>query len=551
MGTKVKKNWILILIFLLALFFRLWKLETYPEAIDEDEMALGYYGYSLSNFGVDEYGNKFPIYFKSVGDYKYGLYSYAVAPIVKIFGLNTFTTRFPSAVFGALSIIAIYFLALTIFNNKTYALASSFVLAINPTHIHFSRVSYGNIMGAFFTVLAITFFLKFIKSKNIRNFILTLVPFVLAIFSYQAYRILIPVIFLTLTIILYRQFSKKLLMLLGIVLTTVIISFVPVESRARSQSILTIIDKPALFENAAEDNSAGTNLLLTRIIHNKITSFSLDFANRYFSYFDPSFLFLETSITSERHSIPKVGLIFLIELPILLISIYAFSKLKKNKLILVPFIMLFSAPLASATIVGVRSITRSVFLVYALSLIIGVGFGFLFEQKKFKKYVIGILAFLYVGNFIFFFHQYTVHKIYHHPWNNDVGLKEMVLSINKTYKDRYQKIVVSRGHYVPFLFYGKENPNDFINKKGIFEKLIFNMPYDCPPTGQKNTLYVCFGYKVPKAGRIIEVFRYKDGLPAIILVDFNEKQFGPLPKRLEWNEEPSKINLNGNYWPEN
>jgi hypothetical protein len=77
------------------------------------------------------------------------------------------------------------------------------------------------------------------------------------------------------------------------------------------------------------------------------------------------------------------------------------------------------------------------------------------------------------------------------------------------------------------------------------------MPYDCPPIGQKNTLYVCFGYKVPKTGRVIEVIRYRDGLPAIILVDFNEKQLGPLPKRLEWNEEQSKINLNGNYWPEN
>lgn len=560
MGTKVnktwlvslaKKNWILIIIFLLALFLRVWKLDVYPEALDEDEMALGYYGYSLSSFGTDEYGNRFPMYFKSVGDYKYGLYSYTVAPVIKIFGLNTFTTRLPSAVFGSLSVLAIYFLALNIFNKKSFALASSFVLAVNPTHIHFSRVAYSNIMGAFFTVVSIAFFIKFIKLKSVKNFLLTLIPFILAIFSYQAYRILIPVILTFIAIFLYKQLSKKVLILLGIVFTVVIISFIPLESRARSQSILTIVDKPALFENATEDNSAGTDLLLTRMFHNKISLFSLDFTNRYLSYFDPRFLFLETSEFSERHSIPKVGLILLIELPVLLVSIYALSRFSKNKLMIVTFIMLFSAPLASATVVGARSVTRSVFLIYALSLIIGFGLDFLLEQKKFKKIIFAMLGFLYLGNLLFFYHQYTVHKIYHHPWNNDVGLKEMVQVINKTYKYNYQKIVVSRGHYIPFLFYGKESPKDFIEKTGIFEKLIFNMPYDCPSTGQKNVLYVCFGYKIPKAGRVIDVFRYKDGLPAIILVDFNEKQISPLPLRLEWGEEPSEVNLNGNYWPEN
>ena len=89
----------------------------------------------------------------------------------------------------------------------------------------------------------------------------------------------------------------------------------------------------------------------------------------------------------------------------------------------------------------------------------------------------------------------------------------------------------------------------FVNKK-LDEKLIFNMPHDCPALGQKKVLYVCFGYKVPKSARVLEVYRFKDGLPAIFLVDFNQKQEGSLPDRLEWGEEIPTYKLDEkDYWP--
>ncbi|UCG54652.1 MAG: glycosyltransferase family 39 protein, partial [Dehalococcoidia bacterium] len=182
------------LIFVLALLLRVWNLSNVPEAIDEDEMALGYYGYSLLVNQSDEYGNKFPLYFESAGDYKYGLYSYFAAIPVGLLGLNPFSTRIIAALAGSLSVIAIYYLALEIFNKRKYALLAAFVLAVAPTHIHFSRVAYNNVLGALFAITSIFFLIRWLKKESNKKAVFALLFYLLAILSYQAYRIYMPLV---------------------------------------------------------------------------------------------------------------------------------------------------------------------------------------------------------------------------------------------------------------------------------------------------------------------------------------------------------------------
>ncbi len=574
MKKLIQNNlFLLFLIFLLAFFLRVWNLAKYPEAIDEDEMANGYYAFSLLKNGTDEYGHKFPIYFESVKDYKYGLYSYFSIPAVGVFGLNPFSARFTACLAGSLSVIAIYFLALEIFPNAAFALLSSTLLAITPFHIHFSRVGYSNILGLFFSVLSILFFVRFLKKNKTKNVFLSLLFLVLSIFTYQTYRVLLPVFFV-LTLLVFNpleMIKKRNWKVFVFIITSVLIvllSFIPSESRKRALSFNELIDRPALIEQYSEDALMQTELVVTRAFHNKYLSFFKAFSERYFSYFDPRFLFIETSATTERHNIPNTGFVYFVDVVFLILGIsFIFSKVKNNQKY-IPFILLFSAPLASSMTMEARSVTRSVVMVIPLVILSAFGIYSLFEFKKIKKYLLVIVGLAYLISLIGFIHQYTVHKVIHHPWYSDVGLKEMVESVNKNYDD-YSKIVIAQGHYMPFLFYNQVDPKYFLKESLIsedfndgvrvkeFEKIVFNMPYDCPLAGKENILYVCFGYQIPKNSKIVDLIRYRDGQPAIILIEFG-KVDEKLPEKVNYFSEidsrfpkgilPESYN---SYWPIN
>lgn len=566
LGKINKFHILLLLVFFMALFLRFWKLGSYPEAIDEDEMAFGYYGYSLSNFGTDEYGHKFPIYFESVGDHKYGLYSYLAAIPISVFGLNNVTTRSVSALAGSLSVILIFFLVKKLSGNSTLSIISALVLALNPIHIHFSRVAYNNGLGAFFSMLVVYLFVVYISDKKKRHLVYAFIFALLAFYTYQTYRIFLPVVITLLYLLNVKKFVKDFRITLFVLLlfVTVFLSFISPESRARSTGVDILIDRPKLIEQYTEDGLANVNLIGTRLLHNKYVSLSYGFINRYFSYFDPVFLFSQLSAQTERHSIPNMGAFYFFESVLFVIGLIYVNKVFKGKNYLLLLILIVAAPIAAATVVGDRSITRSAVLVWGVSMLISVGFYQLFKGRKIYSI---ILLLLYVGGLTYFLHQYFIHKPRHQPWYGDVGLSEMV-SYTSKHKSDYKYVVISKGHYMPFIYYNLLSP-DYLKNNAVFlniapntgtriqsiDNIVFNMPYDCPSAGKLNVLYACFGYRIPRNSKAINVIRFRDDQPAIVLIEFG-KTDEKLPERVEYFDNDLRF-ANGilpdsypYFWPE-
>src|SRR3989338_9833529 len=128
---------ILILIILLAAFLRFWQLGENPPSLTWDEAAWGYNAYSLGIDGKDEFGRFLPLnYLESFGDFKPPVYAYLDIIPVKFLGLNEFAVRFPSALFGVLTVLLTYFLVKRLFpqskQKENYAFVSSLFLAISP-----------------------------------------------------------------------------------------------------------------------------------------------------------------------------------------------------------------------------------------------------------------------------------------------------------------------------------------------------------------------------------------------------------------------------------
>jgi 4-amino-4-deoxy-L-arabinose transferase-like glycosyltransferase len=179
----MKTKLILILIFVISFFLRIYKINETPPLL-WDEAALGYNAYSILETGKDEYGKQFPLIFKSFGDYKPGFYVYLSLPFVKIFGLNEISVRLPSIILGSLIPILLYFLIINLDKNKhKLALIAAWISCFNPYNIHYSRGAWETNIITFQIILLFLLFFK-------RKYILSGIVLGLSLYTYQSGKML-------------------------------------------------------------------------------------------------------------------------------------------------------------------------------------------------------------------------------------------------------------------------------------------------------------------------------------------------------------------------
>ncbi|MDZ7586156.1 MAG: glycosyltransferase family 39 protein [Patescibacteria group bacterium] len=79
---------------------------------------------------------------------------------VKLLGDNSFAWRFPSVIFGTISIAALYFFTLTVFNNQSLALLAAAIFSFDNLQLTMSRIAMNDIFVTTWIILALTFFYR-------------------------------------------------------------------------------------------------------------------------------------------------------------------------------------------------------------------------------------------------------------------------------------------------------------------------------------------------------------------------------------------------------
>lgn len=546
---KLKNSPGLFLFFaiLIGFFLRFWKLTELPLPLNGDELAFGYYGWSLLNFGTDEYGNRFPLYFPSIGDYKYPTLAYLNIIPAFFFGLHEITSRFWSAVAGVLLIPITFFISYSIFKSKLSAIITAWLIAISPWSLIYSRMGYESNVAVTLTSAAIALLL-YINDKKPRKKVVYLFPillFLLSIFCYGSQRIFIPLFligFCLITLVLKKYYSKliKYLLITTIVLTFIsAVSLIPWESRGRASGVLAFSlsedDKKFLAESIhwAGIASYQPPLPFIRLINNKITYNAFGFIDRYFDHFSAEFLFLKGGRHPE--SVPLIGNILLIELPFLMLGLASiFYKRELKALLLIWWILI--APFASALTLGGTNNVRALILFPALSIITAFGISRILDIRTlgiYKKFLIGGIILFISLNGLVGFYQIFFQKPVARPWNIDQGMKEMVNTVWEK-KDQYKGVAMMDTPYIFFLYYQQISPSEFQklakitdesrknqwNRVNTLDNIRFKMPYNCPKGGKANVLYVCKGTEVPQNAKIIKSVRFKDQIPAYTILEY-------------------------------
>jgi len=164
--TKLKPSRILfVLICLLFLFTRLYKISEIPPSVYWDEASIGYNAYSVLKTGKDEWGEFLPIHFRAFGEFKLPVYIYSVILFVQIFGLNEFSVRIPAVLFSLGSIILTYLLAKKLSSSEAVGLFSATLMTISPWFFIFSRTGFEVTAGLMFYLLGILLFLHKLNGK--------------------------------------------------------------------------------------------------------------------------------------------------------------------------------------------------------------------------------------------------------------------------------------------------------------------------------------------------------------------------------------------------
>lgn len=463
----MKKYWILILILIAATLLRFISLDKFPIGLNADEAALGYNAYSLIETGKDEHGVSWPLVFRSFDDYKPPLYVYLAIPFVKVLGLNVWSVRLPSAIMGVLTVFFAYLLvnALKIFSdkkkNETLALVSSFLLAVSPWHLHFSRGAWEVNVSTFLVALGIYGFI--LGLKNSKYFSLFSVSLALSLFTYHSARVIAPLLVVALVLI-YRQSLFKKENLKGIIIASVlgialslpvVLQLVSKEGRSRFSGVSIFADSgPLSYVLEQRRTNPHPDSLITKIKYNRYTAYAGYYAKNYLSHYSPSFLFF-TGDAIDRSRVPGFGQTYLI-LSIFIVAGLISLLIKSSsggKVILAWFLI---APAAAALTFQSPHALRSQNEVIPLSVITAYGIVYLFTFLfKFKNKIIPtVISLSLIAIFAFqiknYLYSYYVTYPREIPMAWQYGFSE-IANFTKANYDKYDKIIITDRYDQPYI----------------------------------------------------------------------------------------------------
>ncbi|PJA95152.1 hypothetical protein CO130_00650 [Candidatus Jorgensenbacteria bacterium CG_4_9_14_3_um_filter_38_10] len=228
-----KKIFLLAVILIIASFFRLYQINQTPPGLYPDEAMNG--NNALQALRTAPPAGGFKVFYPENAG-REGLFINIQAFFLNLFKVNEpWVLRLPSAIFGVLTVLGVYFLTKELFgenlksqapnskqiqNSKPFgnwkleignyevALLSSFLMATSFWHINFSRIGFRAIMAPFFLTWTLYFLLYALKkAETLTDSIKIFIPaaiggifYGLGFYSYIAYRATPLLIFIILLI---------------------------------------------------------------------------------------------------------------------------------------------------------------------------------------------------------------------------------------------------------------------------------------------------------------------------------------------------------------
>jgi len=413
---------LLLGILLLASLLRFVNSGNVPYGLSNDEASYIYSAYSVWTTGRGIDGTFLPISFNTDSSNS-PVPVYITAPFVGLFGVSLVTGRLPFILFGIGSIILIYFLAKELFKNEAIALLSASVLSISPWHLHVTRTAYDTVFAMFFFLLGTYLFVRGVKKGGI---LWSLIPFFLAFYSYHATKFVFLFLLPILIVLFYsklKQQKRTMLLFLGGYLAIIVSFFIimnPSGVTRQNETLLSYKDPGGVATVNYERENNEAPMIVREILHNKPLYFLRVMRENYLEAFSTNFLFLygDTTSSAVMLGVLSRGVMYLIELPLLLLGLYYLFRhgVKNGRNVVIAGLLI--APLASTFVSAKSYVLRDFNMTPFLSVIVACGIysGYLL-MKKYpailkKGVIIGFIGLygIFVLSYLYQYHfRYSVY----------------------------------------------------------------------------------------------------------------------------------------------
>lgn len=327
----VRKSWlILVVILILGFTLRAFRIQNLP--MYGDELTMIYDTYSIAKTGMDSTGQKFPLTFR-MGSGRPGGYIYFSVPFVEIFGPTVWGERSLSLLSGLGIMVLMYFLGKKLFNEKI-GIVASLLVAISPWDIYLSRGGFEAHFALFLALFGITAFLY-------KKYFWWAISWGIAILTYPTFKLTLPIIFLLLVWFSgFKEVAKDKFFVVGLIILLFFGGFairenLKANSEQRFLSINIFADqnlKESIIQRVNYERTISTlPQFLKPVFINRQIEYSRIVLENYVKNLSPDFLILRGD-GNPRHNPGEMGMIYLIDLPLILIGLMFLWQEKKERI---------------------------------------------------------------------------------------------------------------------------------------------------------------------------------------------------------------------------
>ncbi|MDE2589132.1 MAG: hypothetical protein KGL95_05660, partial [Patescibacteria group bacterium] len=312
-------------------------------------------------------------------------------------------------------------------------------------------------VGMFFVVTGGMFFLRFIRIKNFRSILLSMISFGVSFYMYRSILIFAPLLIVGLYFIFRGEIlkQKKYFVIGFLVLLAIALPFVPVilspQGMIRSNQVGIQNNSFDAFYQAAKQQQQAGNTMLSKIMYNRRLVLAKIFVGNYLSHFSPDYLFFNGD-ANGRHGPRNMGILYVWEIPFVLFGLFLLFKMTgpvRNTILL--WILL--APLPAAVTVPTPHALRTLNMLPMPMLITAFGVvGTYWLVKSFwKKVFVVVMVVVVSGFFIAYLQNYYGFsaRVTSADWAD--GYKQLMHYVMPR-ENNYDRIVISGHYWNPYIF---------------------------------------------------------------------------------------------------